>query len=479
MLKREQHNLLKNEEPYRQWFNDAPVGLVSIDQDGIIVDCNDWIIEQSGLALHVVRGQNLFHLQNQGLATAVGEALRGLPSEYSGSFEGLSSGRVIYLHAVFKPTTCSEGSINGVVGAFWKGSLQQEKLSQIEERFNRRDLLAGLNNRIPFEAEMHRLDALGIYPVAIIIGDLDGLKSVNETLGAHVGDEYLRNWFQIVVDQGLDGAGIYRIGGDEMALVLPGYDRVQVQAVYSQLKVAFASFDTGNQLQLSVSMGYAVREMQSMDMMEVLKEADQHMCRQKLFHQQSGRSGIVNVVMQALQERDVVTGGHTGRIQDLVIMLADAMNFDDYRKQALILLARFHDIGKMGISDKILFKPAQLSASEFEEMKKHTEIGFRIARSASDLSYVADWILKHHERWDGTGYPVGLKGEEIPLECRILSVVDAYDAMVSDRPYRKAMPTGAAIAELKRGAGTQFDPKIVTIFLQAMQQLRQRRVAYL
>ncbi|MFZ5649698.1 MAG: HD-GYP domain-containing protein [Bacillota bacterium] len=153
------------------------------------------------------------------------------------------------------------------------------------------------------------------------------------------------------------------------------------------------------------------------------------------------------------------------RIQDLVADMASAIGLSDRNTTDLRLLARFHDIGKVGIPDRLLFKPGPLNEEEFNEMKRHSEIGYRIAQSAPDLVPIADWILKHHEWWSGSGYPLGLMGEEIPLECRMLSIADAYDAMTSDRPYRKAMSVEKAVSELKRCAGVQFDTVLVEIFI--------------
>ena len=132
----------------------------------------------------------------------------------------------------------------------------------------------------------------------------------------------------------------------------------------------------------------------------------------------------------------------------------------------LRLLAQFHDIGKVGIPDRILLKPGALEPDEVIEMRRHCEIGHRIAQSSPDLLPVADWVLKHQEWWNGGGYPLGLAGERIPIECRILSIADAYDAMTSDRPYRKAMSHAAAVAELRRCAGSQFDPELVELFIE-------------
>jgi len=146
-------------------------------------------------------------------------------------------------------------------------------------------------------------------------------------------------------------------------------------------------------------------------------------------------------------------------------VMADTIGLSFREKSDLKLLAKFHDIGKVGISDKLLFKPESLTEPEKEEMNRHSEIGYRIAQSSPDLNHIALYILHHHEWWDGTGYPMGLKGEEIPLNCRIISILDAYDAMTSDRPYRKALSCLEALEQIRQAGGKQFDPKIVEIFV--------------
>ena len=157
-------------------------------------------------------------------------------------------------------------------------------------------------------------------------------------------------------------------------------------------------------------------------------------------------------------------------MQDLVESLAIAIGLPEHKVTDLRLLAHFHDIGKVGIPDRILFKPGPLTTEEVVEMRRHCEIGHRIALSSPDLVPIADGILKHHEWWNGNGYPLGLKGEEIPLECRILSIADSYDAMTSDRPYRKGMAHEEAVAEMLRCSGTQFDPRLVQHFLDTLRK---------
>ena len=163
-----------------------------------------------------------------------------------------------------------------------------------------------------------------------------------------------------------------------------------------------------------------------------------------------------------------ITGGHATRLQEMVVLLGEAAGLQVHELNDLILLSQVHDIGKVGISDSILFKPGKLTSEEWEQMKKHSEIGYRIASSSPELSHIAELILQHHEWWNGNGYPRGLKGEKIHICSRILAIVDAYDAMISKRPYREPCSHKEALLELKRCKGSQFDPFLVDLFIQCL-----------
>jgi len=152
----------------------------------------------------------------------------------------------------------------------------------------------------------------------------------------------------------------------------------------------------------------------------------------------------------------------------LATQMAEKIGLSESKKDELILLCRFYDIGKIGVSDSILLKPGPLDTEEYSEVKDHSETGFRIALTISDLIPVADFILKHHEWWNGDGYPLGLKGKEIPLESRILSILDAYDALTNNRPYRKAISHEKALKIIQDNSGIQFDPELVKIFMSIM-----------
>lgn len=332
------------------------------------------------------------------------------------------------------------------------------------------DTLTGVYNRAFFEAEMRRL-AVSENPSGIIICDVDGLKLINDTLGHDHGDKLLLNAAETIKSALSPTSLLARIGGDEFVILMPDAEEHEVKDTIVRIREQITRRNTANPQQLlSISLGMAAGFPARDNIATLFKQADDNMYREKLHHSQSTRSAIVQALMKALEARDFYTEGHADRLQELMAKLAAILNLSDNKITDLRLLGQFHDIGKVGIPDQILFKPGPLTREERTIMQRHPEIGHRIAQSAPDLMPIADWILKHHEWWNGEGYPLGLKGGQIPLECRILAITDAYDAMTSDRPYRKAMPHQAAISELQQCAGTQFDPYLVEQFMQIFQQ---------
>jgi len=335
------------------------------------------------------------------------------------------------------------------------------------------DSITGLHNRVYFEEEMRRMESGRHNPVGLIICDVDGLKLVNDTLGHNTGDTLLAAAARVIRDSFRGSDVVARVGGDEFAVVLPSSSLTVVEESCRRIEEAVTAYNTANpELPLSISVGFAVRNDSSRGMDDLFKEADNNMYRKKLHSSRSARSAIVQTLMKAIEARDYITEGHAERLQGLAAAMALVLGLPERNVNDLRLLAQFHDIGKVGIPDRILFKPDRLTPEEFEEMRRHSEIGHRIAQSAPDMVPIADWILMHHEWWNGKGYPLGLKGEDIPPECRILAIADAYDAMTSDRPYRKAMSHELAMAELRRCAGTQFDPSLIEKFALVLESLR-------
>jgi len=192
------------------------------------------------------------------------------------------------------------------------------------------------------------------------------------------------------------------------------------------------------------------------------------MYRRKLLERKSLHSSILSSIKATMFEKSYETEEHAERLIKLSKMLGKTLGLTDEQLNELELLATLHDIGKISTDGHILSKPGKLTDREWSEIKKHPGAGYRILQAIPELKHIADYVLCHHERWDGSGYPQGLIGEAIPLLSRIIAVVDAYDVMTHDRPYRKAMPEEAALAEITKNAGTQFDPNIARIFTEAL-----------
>ncbi len=205
-------------------------------------------------------------------------------------------------------------------------------------------------------------------------------------------------------------------------------------------------------------------------MAELFREADNNMYKEKLYSSQNARNIIVKNLINAVDVKGVLDKDSLERFQKHVIMLARAAGITKKRIKDLVLLSQFHDIGNISVQDHILQKDSHLTSEEFVEIQKHSDVGHRIAQSAPDLAHISDFILKHHEWWNGNGYPLGLKGNEIPLESRIISIVDAYESMTSGRPHRPPMTKKEALEELKKCAGTQFDPTLVKKFIDAISE---------
>lgn len=331
------------------------------------------------------------------------------------------------------------------------------------------DNMTGFYNRNYFEKEMSRHEEQNLMNIGIVICDLDGLKLVNDTLGHLEGDKYLVTVSEILKACFRKQDIIGRIGGDEFAVLMEDTSSKEIEEIRAKISKDIHEINKKRtSIPISISFGYSVSQGNSRNLREMLKEADKYMYREKLKHHQNAKGELIHVLTKMLEFRDFINEGHADHLKELVIKIAETVGMSQNEIKDMCLLAQFHDIGKIAVPDTILFKPGRLSEMEMIEIKRHSEIGFRIAESSSDLKHISEWIYKHHEWWNGNGYPFGLRGEEIPIQCRILSITDAYDAMTNDRPYRKAMTKEKALHEIKKSSGTQFDPFLVEKFIDIM-----------
>lgn len=362
------------------------------------------------------------------------------------------------------PVIDDNGQVWGLVGLS-RDITERKRLEERLRYLSETDMLTGLYNRYSFEEKIKELNYEKYLPLGIIMGDVNGLKLVNDTLGHLEGDRLLKDIARVLNDACNQKGFVFRWGGDEFIILLPNQDDSQCEAVIGNILQECEKRDY-TLIQLSIALGETIKLTLEEDIYECIKKVEEKVYRQKLLEKTSIKSSIMDSLRKSLEEKNMETDEHTERVVNHALAIGKQLGFKISDLDELALVAKLHDIGKIGVSEEILLKPGKLTDEEYEVMKTHAEKGYRIINASSELVNVAKCVLTHHERWDGKGYPLNLKGKEIPLMARIISIVDAYDVMTHDRIYKVAMTHAAALTELKNGSGTQFDPRLVEHFVE-------------
>jgi len=335
------------------------------------------------------------------------------------------------------------------------------------------DCLTGLYNRIFYEEEKARLDTSEELPFSVIIGDINGLKATNRALGHMSGDKIIKSTAMIFTSCCRANDIIGRTGSDEFSIMLPGTDNKTAEQITQQIAAAFEEHNKSvdnHLLHINVCIGYATKSMADVSIDSIERLADEYMCSCKLLQNKSIRNTIISSIRSTMNDKSQETVEHADRLTILTRRIGEKLNLTINELNELELFATLHDIGKISIGDEILNKPDKLSPAEWLKMKRHPEIGYKLAMSAAELKPIAGYILSHHENWNGSGYPQGLSGEMIPLASRILAIADSYDAMTQDRVYRNAMGKDAVIKEIRKNIGIKFDPTVAKVFLQIIEE---------
>lgn len=327
------------------------------------------------------------------------------------------------------------------------------------------DTLTGLYNRRFYEIELKRLDNKENYPLAIVVADANGLKLINDTFGHHAGDDMIKNTANLL--RKVCGATdiVARWGGDEFVLVLPNSSKSKVVNSLDMLNDLSLEkkYEFGH---LSLSFGYDIKYEEGKSIVEVFKTAEEDMYKNKARLSKGYRADMIDIMKKSLFNKSPHEREHSKNVCELAIKLAHELKLDPVRISDISKISTLHDIGKISLSQIILDKNDKLDSEQWEEVKQHPIIGYRILSTSGEYSHLAKVVLHHHERIDGTGYPDGLKGEYIPLESKLLSVVDAYDEMTTKNVYSEVLlDKNEAAKELKNNINTQFDEEIVRAFV--------------
>lgn len=350
------------------------------------------------------------------------------------------------------------------------GNTVNKMLSELESAYDNifyliySDKLTGLKNRAYIENEFQKLDKSTNHNYSIIMGDVNGLKLINDTFGHKEGDRLIRTVGYILESVTSKDDIVARWGGDEFVILV-----IDKKCLYSSQiiqnakckckKIASFSFKVG------IGLGSAEKS-EGNSWEAVLGLAEKRMYKNKITEVKSSKNGTCISLVNNLYENHIETEEHTKRIKEFSRSLGEKIGLSKNELKELEMLSLLHDVGKLGVPAHILMKFGKLTDKEWRIIKDHTEIGYRIAKATQEVSHIAKEILYHHENFDGTGYPEGLKGKDIPILSLIINVVNYFDTMVYEKNYR----VDVAIRELNRYSGTKFDPCVVSEFIDILEK---------
>lgn len=462
-------NSLKiSEERNRRLITQMEQGLavheVLVDQNGKPADCNFLYVNPSFERLTGLKSQDIL---GKTLSEIMPDSKNFLVEKYAQLIKtGASMRYEMYFEQFAKYFEVVAYSPEPQQVAVIISDITERKQTEEKIRYlSNHDYLTGVYNRRYYEEALINIDRDENLPLSLVISDVNGLKLVNESFGHALGDELLKKVAGIIQAECRNQDVVARLSGDEFIVLLPQTNEDQTAKIVKRMKFAALEQSVGN-IDFSISFGYETKTESHQTIQEVLKNAEDNMYRHKLYESASIKNRTIDLIMNTLYEKSSREMLHSQRVSEICEKIAAKMNFDQDDISQVKAAGLIHDIGKMGIDEKILNKPGGLNPDEWKKIQRHPEIGYRILSSSSEFSELARYVLEHQERWDGKGYPKQLMGEEISIQARIIGVADAFDAMTCDRAYRKGLSVHEAVAEIKKCAGSQFDPEVANVFIE-------------
>lgn len=459
------------EMKFHSIFDQAKIGISYAEMCGRFMDMNQMFKDLSGYTADELKQMHVMDLihkdENTGNMDRVREMMGGSLSNFNADRQIVRKDKsLLWVNLSISLMEFEKGKDNYIMCA----------IVDINERKNAEELMlylsthdqpTDMNNRRFYEESLRGYDVPGNYPLTILLINVNGLKIINDAFGFQTGDIVVKKVARIIKLKCFDSSISARISGSEFVVVYVKKSKAAINDLVSDLRKAFLAESVEN-IHLSISAGHASKTDENEDILDVSKLAEERLNKENLIDKTSMASRTIDIIMSSLFEKNSREMLHSKRVSQLCEFIATNMGLDMTEINKIKVAGLMHDIGKIGISDHILNKIGELTNDEWEEVKRHSEVGYRILSSANEFSEIADYILSHHERWDGNGYPRGLKGEQIHLYSRIISIADSFDAMTSERTYRSALNIHDAIEEIRRNAGTQFDPNIAQVFIDAL-----------
>ncbi len=483
--KRMEQNLFLEKEKFRTTLISVGDGVISTDEEGKVVLMNPVAEELTGWKQREAVGKPLEEVFPIVCETTREKVLNpaevvletGQKMEIANRTILLSrNGKEIPVEDSAAPIRDFEGNIRGVVLVFRDASEKRRKQEEIEY-LSFHDQLTGLYNRRFMEEEQKRLDVPRNLPFSLAMIDVNGLKLVNDAFGHKTGDALLKKVAEILKRECRGDDIIGRIGGDEFVILLPGMGPEEAGRLMERITEMMEDESIGD-IPLSVSFGWATKTSPEQDADKIFEQAEDSMYRNKISERSSYHHKAVQLILKTLYEKSPGEEGHAVTVSRLCGDIGSAMGLSPAEVKDLQTAGTVHDIGKVVVANEILNRKGPLTDAERAEIEKHPEAGYSILSTVNQFSPLADIVLAHHERWDGTGYPKGLKGEKIPLAARIVAVAEAFDAMTRGKDGQKALCVSDALDELKRNAGTQFDPGVVEVLSEEVFRTKDHSVRF-
>lgn len=470
--KKFEHLLINEKEQFKTTLLSVGDGVISTDVKGNIIVMNPVAEKLTGWDISEAKGRqinNVFRIIREQTRIPVEDFITqimtlGKVIDYSNKILVSKTGNELPVEISIAPIVHSDGSVSGAVFIFRDVSEKRAEQRKIEF-LSYNDVLTGLYNRRYIEDALISLDIPENLPITIFSVDVNGLKLANDAFGHEFGDQLLKTFADILKSVCRPEDVIGRVGGDEFCILIKNTDEDEAASIKERI------LDEMSKLKLypivaSLAIGFAVKHSPEDDIKTVMVLSDHRMYQDKIKSRKTMRNQTIQMALDQNNLSYKHEQTHSHNVSLCCEAIARAMDFNENAVQDIKMAGLLHDIGKIMISSHILNKTGKLSKDEFNLVKRHPEVGYQLLRTVDEYAHLSEFVLYHHECWDGSGYPIGLKGEKIPLFSRIISVADAFEAMTGERPYQKTKTQSEAIEELNRGMGTQFDPEIVKIFLE-------------